>query len=165
MVEETMTPLNWDYIKDILNQATAGGTGCSPELFDGWKAQQALDSHEGALLGASGSRLDAGERQKFEEELARFHRHSSILYDLGFIEIWDPQEISRRWVMLGAWSDGDEFWPKRVTASGYMFLENTQSSSDGRWRRLLEKGGVRAARMLGQEMIEQVISRFPGIAG
>ena len=152
-----MEKLNWGYIQEILEQATHGGTGCSPELFvEAYEAQQTLDAQI-IELAQNDRDLEAA-----RENIEKFHKHSAILSDLGFIEIWSPNEAALRGAD-GVWIDGDVFWPKRVTASGYMFLENLNEDEKhgGKVRGLLEDLGVRAARMLGNETIEQVFDRLP----
>ena len=152
-----MEKLDWGYIQEILEQATHGSTGCSPELFEtAYEALQHLDT------GFSDFAPDDFEIETPITVLQVFHRHSGILYDLGFIEIWDPSELALT-LAIGTLIGGDEFWPKRVTASGYMFLENLNEDDkhDGKVRGLLEDWGVRAARMLGNETIQQVLAQLP----
>ena len=63
----------------------------------------------------------------------------------------------------GRFIDGSEYWPKRVTASGYIFLENLSESQndDGKLLRLLKTFGVRAAQELGKESLDQAIFALP----
>ena len=81
-MQESMEKLDWEYIRDILVRATRGMTGCPPELFDAYEALQKLDAGEWG-------NLDATELELQRTIFTNFHKHSAILYDLGFIEIWD----------------------------------------------------------------------------
>lgn len=150
-----MEKLNWGYIQEILEQATHGSTGCPPMLFvTAYEAQRNMDS----LLTEFGP--DDIDRNTQIAVLERFHRHSAVLYDLGFIEIWTPSEVHLRGVD-GMWIDGDEFWPKRVTALGYNFLEGLNNEKyGGRLMAILNDAGVSAARRLWEEGLDRVLAFF-----
>ena len=154
-----MNELDWEYIIDILDKATAGATGCSPTLFVASNALQKLQDE-------FDQPLDEVERQKCIGALENFHTHSGILHDLGFLEVWDPRDFFAKWGG-GGFIDGSVYWPKRVTASGYIFLENLSESQndDGKLLRLLKTVGVRAAQELGKASLDQAISRFPSFFG
>ena len=85
-----MNELDWEYIIDVLDKATAGATGCSPTLFDASNALQKLQNE-------FDQPLDEVERQKCIGALENFHTHSGILHDLGFLEVWAPRDFFARW--------------------------------------------------------------------
>ena len=151
-----MEKLDWEYIRDILDRGTKGGTSCSPELFDAYDTLQKLEE----MFFAELSEVDRGLQLKL---WSNFHKHSAILWDLRYIEIWDLSTESPPWSRSLVHNVfGDEFWPKRVTASGYNFLENLNDDGkhDGKVIDLLNEWGVRAARKLGDEAINRVFELF-----
>ena len=116
-----MKELDWEYIVEILEDATEGGTGCSYKLFSIGESQRLLD--ENAPYG----NLTTEEREKHIEALRKFHTHTGILSDLNWIETWDspvnmPEPPSGYWIIPAG-----EFWPKRVTAKGYGFLKTLEA--------------------------------------
>ncbi len=150
-----MEKLNWEYIQDILDRATTGGTGCPATLFDAYHILEKFED-----MYAEQSEVD----RELQLTLWRdFHRHSAILWDLGFIEIWDLSTENPGWSRSLVYNlYGDEFWPKRVTASGYNFLENLNEDGrhGGKVIELLYGVGVRAARKLGEESLDRVFAIF-----
>ena len=115
-----MKELDWDYIVEILEQATEGGTGCSYMLFSIGESQRLLDNQ---FYGD----LTAEERKEHEEALRRFHTHTGVLSDLNWIETWDkptsmPEPPAGCWIV-----PAQEFWPKRVTAKGHAFLKTLEA--------------------------------------
>ena len=116
-----MKELDWDYIVEILEQATEGGTGCSYMLFSIGESQRLLDNEffDGDLT--------AEESKEHEEALRRFHTHAGVLSDLNWIETWDkplsmPEPTAGWWIV-----PAQEFWPKRVTAKGHAFLKTLEA--------------------------------------
>ena len=90
-----MRDLDWEYMTEILEAATEGGTGCAPELFDGGKAWYALGKQLPPGWGEES--LSAEEQEKELETLIEFHTHTGVLADMGLIEIWDNQAMRNAW--------------------------------------------------------------------
>ena len=68
-----MKELDWDYIVEILKQATEGGTGCSYTLFSIGESQRLLDE---TLVNTLYGSLTAEESKGHTEALRRFHTHT-----------------------------------------------------------------------------------------
>ena len=83
--EDRMKGLDWDYIVEILEDATEGGTGCSYTLFSVGESQRLLDEKTLSLYGG----LTAEESKEHTEALRKFHTHTGVLSDLNWIETWD----------------------------------------------------------------------------
>ena len=116
-----MKELDWDYIVEILEHATEGGTGCSYTLFSIGESQRLLD--ENTPYGGPTTE----ERKEHVEALQKFHTHTGVLSDLNRIETWD-KPTSMPEPPVGCWIvPAEEFWPKRVTAKGYAFLETLEA--------------------------------------
>ena len=65
-----MKELDWDYIVEILEHATEGGTGCSYTLFSIGESQRLLD--ENTPYGGPTTE----ERKEHVEALQKFHTHT-----------------------------------------------------------------------------------------
>ena len=115
-----MKELDWEYIVEILEDATEGGTGCSYTLFSIGESQRLLDSQ---FYGD----ITAEERKEHTEALQKFHTHTGVLSDLKWIETWD-KPTSMPDPPVGSWIvPAQEFWPKRVTAKGHAFLKTLEA--------------------------------------
>jgi len=73
-----MKELDWDYIVEILEDATEGGTGCSYTLFRAGESQRLLDENTPPY-----GNLTAEARKEHTEALRKFHTHTGVLSDLN----------------------------------------------------------------------------------
>ena len=153
-----MKELDWDYIVEILEDATEGGTGCSYTLFRAAESQRVLD--ENILYG----NLTAEERGKHIESLRKFHTHTGILSDLNWIETWDstismPEPPSGSWII-----PAEEFWPKRVTAKGHGFLKTleTDKRNSGHLLETMKEFTIRQVNKAAELGLERFVESLTG---
>ena len=132
-----MTGIDQDYLTEILERASEGGTTCKKEIFDGWKYLEELKekgSRPGIPLsfnevpGRISGELTTEEERELQRKYGNFHRHTAVLKDLGYIEVWQKDHTGTI-RHIGIWGGEGEFWPKRVTANGYKALSYLKDES------------------------------------
>ena len=125
-----MAGIDQDYLTEILERASEGGTICRPEIFDGWRYYEELKekgSQPGIALAFNEvperipGELTTEEERELRGKYRDFHRHTAVLKDLEYIEIWQKDHTGTI-SQIGIWGGEGEFWPKRVTANGYKAL-------------------------------------------